>query len=533
MDIEQSKKAISSNETYLGIELGSTRIKAVLIDKANNQIASGSHTWENNLENGYWTYSLSDIWNGLRDCYKNLSEDILKKYNMKLISTGAMGISAMMHGFLVMGKNNKLLTPFRTWRNTTTEEASKRLTDLFGFNIPQRWSVAHLYQAILNRDPYLYEICYLTTLAGYVHWQLTGEKIIGIGDASGMFPIDDGTRNYNSRMLDQFNELILDEGFPWKLDSILPRVLLAGDKAGILSEEGARLLDPSGILESGIPLCPPEGDAGTGMVATNSIRKRTGNLSAGTSVFAMVVLERPLKKAYPEIDMVTTPSGDPVAMVHCNNFTSDIDAWVKLLAEAATLLGAVFDTDTLYKTLYNQMEDGDEDCGGLISYNYISGEPVTKLSEGRPLFMRLPDAKFSLANFMRTHLYSACASLKIGMDILLESEHTELDSITGHGGFFKVPGIGQRVIAAALKVPVSVMATAGEGGPWGIALLASFMRNKKENESLDNYLLTRVFMDKNGVVVKPKSDDVEGFNRFMDLYKKSLIIEKAAVDAVK
>ncbi len=533
MDIEQSKNAISCNETYLGIELGSTRIKAVLIDKANNQIASGSHTWENRFENGFWTYSLDDIWNGLRDCYSNLSEDVLRKYDMKLKSIGAMGISAMMHGFIVVGKDNKLLTPFRTWRNTTTEKASKCLTELFGFNVPQRWNVAHLYQAILNLEPYVSEISYLTTLAGYVHWQLTGEKVIGIGDASGMFPIDDETKNYNAHMLEQFDELNANKGLPWKLVNILPKVLLAGEEAGMLTEEGAKLIDPSGILGFGIPLCPPEGDAGTGMVATNSVRKRTGNISAGTSVFAMVVLERPLKKAYPEIDMVTTPSGNPVAMVHCNNFTSDIDAWVKLLGEAATLLGAVFDTDTLYTTLYNQMEHGEVDCGGLISYNYISGEPVTKLSEGRPLFMRLPDAKLSLANFMRTHLYSACASLKIGMDILLESEHTELDSITGHGGFFKVPRIGQRVIAAALKVPVSVMATAGEGGPWGIALLASFMVNKQENESLEDFLLTRVFAGKHGLVVNSNQDDVEGFNKFMDLYKKGLIIEKTAVDTVK
>jgi sugar (pentulose or hexulose) kinase len=532
MERDQSKIAISSNETYIGIELGSTRIKAVLINKAHNQIASGSHNWENRLENGFWTYSLEDIWNGLRDCYTKLSADFLKKYHTKLIYTGALGVSAMMHGYIAIGKDEKLLTSFRTWRNTTTEVASRRLTELFGFNIPQRWSVAHLYQAILNGEKHVNEICFLTTLAGYIHWQLTGEKVLGVGDASGMFPISDMTRQFDDRMLSQFDKLVEEKNFPWKLSKIMPKVLLAGEWAGVLTAEGAKLLDPTGTLQAGIPLCPPEGDAGTGMVATNSVRKRTGNISAGTSVFAMAVLEHPLKKAYPEIDMVTTPSGDPVAMVHCNNCTTDIDAWVKLLGEAAMLLGAKFDTDTLYNKLLSQMTDGDADGGGLLSYNYISGEPITKLSEGRPLFMRMPDAKFNLANFMRTHLYSACASLKIGMDILLENEHTELDSISGHGGFFKVPGIGQRVMAAALRIPVSVMATASEGGPWGMAILASYMQNKM-GKTVADYISENVFSETECSTANPITTDVDGFAVFMRRYKSSIVAEKVTAEEFK
>lgn len=527
MDTQKIKNAIKNGETYLGIEFGSTRIKAVLIDSEHEPVASGSHTWENRFENGFWTYSLDDIWDGLRDCYAQLARDVHEKYGVVLKSVGAMGISAMMHGYMAFDNNGKLLTPFRTWRNTCTGEASERLTELFAFNIPQRWSIAHLYQAILNGEQHVPNICYLTTLAGYIHWQLTGQKVLGIGDASGVFPINDATRQYDDSMLKAFDGLVKEKGFEWKLTDILPQILPAGGNAGALTEEGAKLIDSSGTLEPGIPMCPPEGDAGTGMVATNSVRKRTGNVSAGTSVFAMAVLEKPLSKVYPEVDMVTTPSGDPVAMVHCNNFLGDIDVWVKLLGEAAAALGAEFDTDKLYNTLYNIALEGDADCGGLLSYNYISGEHVTGFEQGRPLFMRLPDAKFSLANFMRTHLYSACASLKIGMDILFE-ENVKLDSMTGHGGFFKVPVVGQKVMAALLEAPVNVMATASEGGPWGMAILAAYMNNKKD-EAFDDYLF-RIFAAAECRTVKPDSSDIAGFKKYIEQYKASFEVERAAAE---
>ncbi|OQB20410.1 MAG: L-fuculokinase [Firmicutes bacterium ADurb.Bin182] len=529
MEAQKNKSIIQNGETYLGIELGSTRIKAVLIDKEHNRVAEGSESWENRFENGIWTYSLDDIWSGIRKCYLQLYSDVYDKFGVKLEKVGAIGISAMMHGYMAFSKDGKLLVPFRTWRNTMTADAAEKLSKLFGFNIPQRWSIAHLYQAILNGEEHVSNISFLTTLSGYIHRQLTGEKALGIGDASGMFPVDDATRQFDSRMLKQFDELIAGRGFAWKIADILPRVLPAGEKAGVLTEEGARLLDTTGTLKAGILLCPPEGDAGTGMVATNSIRKRTGNISAGTSVFAMSVLEKPLKKAYPEIDMVTTPSGNPVAMVHCNNCTSDMDAWIKLLGEAAALLGAEFDTNALYNKLLNSALDGDADCGGLLSYNYVSGEHVTGFSEGRPLFMRTPDANFSLANFIRAHLYSACASLKIGMDILLENEHIELDFITGHGGFFKVPGIGQRVMASALKVPVSVMATAGEGGPWGMAILAKYAHSNG-GKTLADYLSDNVFANAACSVIEPNHSDSDGFREFMERFKSCLAVEKAAVN---
>jgi sugar (pentulose or hexulose) kinase len=528
--MQTPETALKSADTYLGIELGSTRIKAVLIDKAHNQIASGGHEWENQLENGIWTYSLDNVWTGIQRCFAALAADVRKKYGVKLETVGAIGVSAMMHGYLAFDRENRLLVPFRTWRNTITEKAAEELTEHFGFHIPQRWSIAHLYQAILNGEKHVNDIHYLTTLAGYVHWQLTGEKVIGIGDASGMFPVNDASRQYDARMLKQFDELTADKHFPWALSEILPRVLMAGDNAGVLTEKGAQLLDPSGTLKAGIPMCPPEGDAGTGMVATNSVRPRTGNVSAGTSVFAMVVLERPLSKVYPEVDLVTTPSGDAVAMVHCNNCTGDIDAWMKLLGEAASLLGAQFDMNALYGKLFACGLEGDTDCGGLLSYNYISGEHVTGLTEGRPLFVRLPNASFSLANFMRTHLYSACASLKIGMKVLTEQERAALDSVTGHGGFFKVPGVGQRIMAAAINAPVTVMATAGEGGPWGMALLAAYMVNKQD-ESLNDYLGNRVFSNAQCATAMPVASDVAGFEAFMKQYQAALNVEKAAAQA--
>ncbi len=520
------------NDTYLGIELGSTRIKAVLIDKAHSPVATGSHTWENRLEDGMWTYSLDDIWTGICDCYAKLAADVQDKYGMKLNTVGAIGVSAMMHGYMAFDKDGRQLVPFRTWRNTITGEASEKLTELFGFAIPQRWSIAHLYQAILNGEEHVKDLSFHTTLAGYIHWKLTGEKVLGIGDASGMFPIDDATRQYDKHMLAQFDALIADKKYPWTLTDILPGILPAGEQAGTLSEQGALLLDPTGTLGAGVPMCPPEGDAGTGMVATNSVRRRTGNVSAGTSVFAMIVLEKPLSKVYPEVDMVTTPSGDAVAMVHCNNCLGDLDAWVKLLGEAGQLLGARFDTKTLYSKLLTSALEADADCGGLLSYNYISGEHVTGFHEGRPLFMRMPEAQFSLSNFMRTHLYSACASLKIGMKILLEKEGAALDSITGHGGFFKDAYVGQRIMAAAMGAPVTVMATAGEGGPWGIAILAAYMQNK-QGDTLPDYLSNRVFANSERATVKPDEADVAGFMTFMNRYQPGLAVEHAAVDTLQ
>ena len=512
---------------FLGLELGSTRIKAVLIDEAHRPIASGSFAWENRLENGVWTYDLADAWHGVQACYAALAKDYREKFGEPLTTLGGIGISAMMHGYLAFGAQGELLTPFRTWRNTTTGEAAEKLTALFSFNIPLRWSVAHLYQAMLNGEAHVNKIARLTTLAGYVHTMLSGVHAVGVGEASGMFPIDSKTGQYDAKMLAEFDELAAD--MPWKLNDLLPRVLTAGETAGFLTEEGAKLLDPTGRLQSGIPFCAPEGDAGTGMVATNSVKPRTGNVSAGTSVFLMAVLEQSLSRVYPEIDMVTTPAGDPVAMVHCNNCSSDIDAWVSLFREAASLLGAKFDTDMLYNTLLGAANAGEADCGGLLSFNYLSGESVTGFDEGRPLFARLPDARFTLANFMRLHLSTACGALNLGMEIL-KNESVALDSVTGHGGFFKVEGVGQRVMAAALNAPVTVMATAGEGGPWGMAILAAYMKQKKDGESLAGYLQYSVFAGSAGKTMLPLEEDVQGFARFMERYKKGLVIERAAVE---
>jgi len=451
------------------------------------------------------------------------------KYGKQLTTFGGIGISAMMHGYMAFDSDDNMLVPFRTWRNTITGEAAEKLTELFGFNIPQRWSIAHLYQAILNQEPHVKDINYLTTLAGYIHWQLTGEKALGIGDASGMFPINDDTRKYDKAMIDKFNSL---NCFNRKLNDILPEILMAGENAGTLTEKGAKLLDPSGTLKAGIPICPPEGDAGTGMTATNAVRQKTGNVSAGTSVFAMVVLEKALSKVYPQIDMVTTPSGDAVAMVHCNNCTGDLDAWVNLIGEAARLLDAEFDMNTLYAKLYSSAMQGDKACGGLLSYNYISGEHITGAEEGRPMFVRKPDAEFTLSNFMRTHLYSSCASLKIGMNILLNNEGVALESITGHGGFFKQAYEGQRIMSSALNATVNVMGTAGDGGPWGMSVLAAYMINKK-NESLADYLSDKVFADVRVSSIEPQKEDVEGFNRFLEQYQSSIVVEKAVAKTFK
>jgi len=528
-----TQKALESGKTVLGVEFGSTRIKAVLIDEDHTPIASGSYEWENRYENGIWTYSLEDVWTGLQESYHNLSNQVLEKYNTPHQSIGAIGFSAMMHGYLAFDANGNLLVPFRTWRNTITGEAAEKLTDLFQFNIPQRWSIAHLYQALLNNEPHVKDISHLTTLAGYVHWKLTGQKVLGVGEASGMFPIDSNTNDYDKRMLEQFNELLKVENISWKLEDILPKVLLAGEAAGVLTEEGARLIDPTGPLRAGIPLCPPEGDAGTGMVATNSVAERTGNVSAGTSVFAMIVLEKDLSKVYPEIDMVTTPTGKPVAMVHSNNCTSDLNAWVDLFQEFTHSLGVEVSESKLYEMLYQKALTGDADGGGLLAYNYLSGEHITHLEEGRPLFVRTPESRFTLSNFMRTHLFSSLGALKIGLDILFEKEQVRIDQILGHGGFFKTQEVGQKIMAAAMNVPVSVMETAGEGGPWGMALLASYMLHQSANQPLEAYLSEEVFAGEIGTTIAPDPADVVGFTAFMERYKKGLGIERAAVDGLR
>ena len=527
------KNTIVNGKAVLGIEFGSTRIKAVLVDENNMPIASGDHDWENRLENGVWTYTLEDIWTGLQDCYQKMTEDVKEKYGVAVEKLAAIGFSAMMHGYLAFDKEGNLLGPFRTWRNTMTQEASEALTKVFNFHVPQRWSIAHLYQAILNGEEHVPQVDFFTTLDGYIHWQLTGEKVLGVGSASGMFPIDSTIKDYDKAMIQKFDELVAPKGFPWKLEHLLPKVLLAGDKAGVLTEEGAKKLDPTGTLQAGCPLCPPEGDAGTGMVATNSVKQRTGNVSAGTSVFAMIVLEKALKRVHEEIDMVTTPSGDAVAMVHCNNCTSDLNAWVNIFKEFAESFGIDVDMNKLFGTLYNKALEGDKDCGGLLAYNYFSGEHITGFEEGRPMFVRTPDSKFSLANFMRANLYTSLGALKVGLDILLKEEEVAIDRITGHGGLFKTKGVGQKILAAAMDATVSVMKTAGEGGAWGIALLASYMVNKDAGEALEDYLQNKVFGGDEGEKMDPDPEDVKGFDEFIKRYRAGFPIERAAVDALK
>lgn len=527
------KNTIANGKAVLGIEFGSTRIKAVLVDENNMPIASGDHDWENRLENGVWTYTLEDIWTGLQDCYQKMTEDVKEKYGVAVEKLAAIGFSAMMHGYLAFDKEGNLLVPFRTWRNTITQEASEALTKVFNFHVPQRWSIAHLYQAILNGEEHVPQVDFFTTLDGYIHWQLTGEKVLGVGSASGMFPIDSTIKDYDKAMIQKFDELVAPKGFPWKLEHLLPKVLLAGDKAGVLTEEGAKKLDPTGTLQAGCPLCPPEGDAGTGMVATNSVKQRTGNVSAGTSVFAMIVLEKALKRVHEEIDMVTTPSGDAVAMVHCNNCTSDLNAWVNIFKEFAESFGIDVDMNKLFGTLYNKALEGDKDCGGLLAYNYFSGEHITGFEEGRPMFVRTPDSKFSLANFMRANLYTSLGALKVGLDILLKEEEVAIDRITGHGGLFKTKGVGQKILAAAMDATVFVMKTAGEGGAWGIALLASYMVNKDAGEALEDYLQNKVFGGDEGEKMDPDPEDVKGFDEFIKRYRAGFPIERAAVDALK
>lgn len=528
-----TQQAIERGQTTLGIEFGSTRIKAVLIGPDHAPIAAGSYDWENRYDNGNWTYRLEDVWTGVQASFRQLSDAVRVQYDTPLQTVGAIGVSAMMHGYLPFDADGKLLVPFRTWRNTSTQPAAAKLTELFQFNIPLRWSIAHLYQAILNEEAHVKDISHLTTLAGYVHWQLCGAKVVGVGEASGMFPIDSQTNTYNARMLELFNERLDVAKLPWKLQDILPDVLSAGTAAGVLTQAGATLLDPTGHLRAGIPLCPPEGDAGTGMVATNSVAARTGNVSAGTSVFAMIVLEQPLSNVYPEIDLVTTPTGKPVAMVHSNNCTSDLNAWVNLFAEFTQALGVELSEAQLFALLYTQVLAGDADAGGLLAYNYVSGEHITHLAEGRPLFVRTPASRFTLANFMRVHLFAALGALKIGLDILFDQERVRLDTILGHGGFFKTKDVGQKVMAAAMHVPVSVMESAGEGGAWGSALLAAYLLRKAPQETLEAYLANQVFAGEQGTTIAPDPQDVAGFTAFMERYKQGLVIERTAVDTLR
>ena len=526
-----TRNDIESGNAVLGIEFGSTRIKSVLIDNEHRVIASGSHEWENSFLNGVWTYSEQDILSGLQRSYASLKQDVMNRYGVRLTRIGALGISAMMHGYLPFDQNMKLLTPFRTWRNTITEEASQALTERFSFNIPQRWCLSHLYQAILNHEDHIGEIRFFTTLAGWIHFLLTGNKVLGVGDASGMMPIDSTTCDYRQDMVDQFNEMIADCHLPWKLEEILPKVLSAGADAGKLTKAGASLLDPDGELQEGCPCCPPEGDAGTGMVATNSIKPRTGNVSAGTSIFSMIVLEKPLKDLHPEVDIVTTPVGDQVAMVHCNSCSSDINAWISLFMEFAELMDVPTDKGQVFSRMFSKALEGEKNCDGIISFNYFAGEPVTGLPEGRPMMVRKPDSKLTLGNFMRSLIYSSMSTLKYGMD-LLNSENVSIDRVYGHGGLFKTKGVAQSILAAAIHAPVTVMETAGEGGAWGMALLADYMLHYA-GISLDEYLTRHVFDSVEQTTVSPDPEDVAGFDLYMKDYIGCLPAEKAAVDGLR
>ncbi|UQU62735.1 ATPase [Couchioplanes caeruleus] len=519
---------IAQGRTALGIELGSTRIKAVLIGPDHQPLAVGSHDWENQYVDRMWTYSLDAVREGLQQCYAALAADVQRRYGAELTTVGALGVSAMMHGYLAFDAAGELLTPFRTWRNTHTGAATERLSAEFGHNIPHRWSVAHLYQAILDGEEHVGRLAHLTTLAGYVHWQLTGEQVLGVGDASGMFPVDIATGGYDTTMLARFDELAAEAGTGLTLAGLLPGIKAAGEPAGQLTDAGAKLLDPTGRLQAGIPLCPPEGDAGTGMVATNSVAPRTGNVSAGTSIFAMVVLEQPLSRVHPELDLVTTPAGDLVAMVHCNNGASELNAWAGLFTEFAAALGAPSDPSTVFETLFTAALAGAPDCGGLMAYNYLSGEPITGLEEGRPLFLRSPGSRFDLATFMRTHLFAALATLRIGMDVLQKDEGVRLDAMFAHGGLFKTRGVAQKFLAAAIDTPVSVGDVAAEGGAWGIAVLAAYLRDRTPGQSLAGYLTDRVFEGAALQTEAPAPDDVAGFEAFIGRYRAGLAVEEAA-----
>lgn len=528
-----ARSTICAGKAVLGIELGSTRIKGVLVGEDYKPLAQGSHEWENQLVDGLWSYSVEDVWSGLQDCYANLRANVKKQYDVELENLASIGISAMMHGYMAFDKKGDILVPFRTWRNTNTGRAAKELSDLFVFNVPLRWSISHLYQCILDKEPHVKNIDYLTTLAGYVHWKLTGEKVLGVGDASGMLPVDSSTKDYDKTMVCKFDELVAPLDLGWKLLDILPKSIPAGNDAGRLTAEGASLLDVSGHLKPGIPLCPPEGDAGTGMAATNAVKQRTGNVSAGTSSFSMIVVEKELSKPYEVIDMITTPDGSPVAMVHCNNCTSDLNGWAGLFREYQEAMGIPVNMGDIYEKLFRLADKGDADCGGLVSFNYVSGEPVTGFSDGRPLFVRSATDKFTLANFMRSILYSTVCALKAGNDILFKDEKVKVDRITGHGGLFKTEGVGQRILAAALDSPISVMETAGEGGAWGIALLAAYLVRNDNGKSLADWLDDEVFAGNDGQSVNPNPDEVEGFNKYLKAYMDALPIERAAVDCKK
>ena len=528
--VTDARQAIGERRTTLGIELGSTRIKAVLIGPDYAPLAVGSHDWENQYVDRIWTYSLDAVWTGLQQCYAALAADVQQRYEVELTSVGALGISAMMHGYLALDSDGELLTPFRTWRNTNTGEAAERLSAEFRHNIPHRWSIAHLYQAILNGEDHVADIAQLNTLAGYVHWQLTGEMVLGIGDASGMFPIDVAGSCYDATMLARFNQLAAEAGVQLTLADLLPAIKVAGEPAGQLTADGAALLDPTGRLRPDVLMCPPEGDAGTGMVATNSVAPRTGNVSAGTSIFAMIVLESELSRIHRELDLVTTPAGDLVAMVHCNNGASELNAWAALFAEFARALGSAASTSTIFETLFTAALDGAADCGGLMAYNYLSGEPITGLDEGRPLFLRSPDGVLDLGTFMRTHLFASLATLRIGMDILQKEEGVRLEAMFAHGGLFKTKGVAQRFLAAAINTPVSVGDVAAEGGPWGIAVLAGFLANRAEGQNLADFLTTQVFAETTLETVDPDPADVDGFEAFIQRYLAALPVERAAVD---
>lgn len=529
-DLARTRAAITAGATVLGIELGSTRIKACLVDADGVPVASGSHDWENQFVDRTWTYSLDAVWTGLRECVASLLADVQDTYGVPLAAVRALGVSAMMHGYLAFDSDGELLVPFRTWRNTTTERAAAELTELLGHNIPQRWSIAHLYQAVLDEEPHVPQVAAITTLAGYVHWRLTGRRVLGVGDASGVFPVDPATRGYDRGMVSTFDGLVADRHPGLRLDDVLPEVLVAGQEAGRLTAEGAALLDPTGTLQPGAALCPPEGDAGTGMVATGSVAPRTGNISVGTSIFAMVVLEKPLQRVHTEIDLVTTPAGDLVAMVHCNNGASELAAWAEVFRQFTVALGTGVDSDTVFGTLLRSALAGDPDGGGLLAYNYLSGEPITGLAEGRPLFVRTPDSRLTLANFMRAQVYGAFGTLSLGMRILA-AEGVEVDSLFAHGGLFRTAGVAQRLLAAAVGAPVAVGRTAGEGGAWGIALLAAYLDVAADTD-LGEYLGAQVFGDAELDVQEPDADDVQGFTRYLERYAAGLAVEQAAIGAL-
>lgn len=528
MIIEEVKMKIESGDTSLGIELGSTRVKAILIDDTFRVIASGESEWENELNvDGYWTYSEKLIWEKLQEAYSNLVINIKNEYNISLVTVGSIGFSAMMHGYIALDQEGELLVPFRTWRNGNTDQATKVLSQLFEFNIPHRWSVAHLYQAVLNQESHLSDINQITTLAGYIHWKLTGERVLGIGDASGMFPIDPKINQFNAHMLSQFNELIKDKNYPWSIEDVLPKVLVAGEHAGALSEQGAKLLDVSGRLESGISLAPPEGDAGTGMVATNSIKKGTANVSAGTSAFAMVVLDKDLKHVYPEIDIVTTPTGAEVAMVHTNNCTSEINYWMSLFKEVFDVMGIEISMSDLFEKLFKHSSKSDDDMGELLVYGFHSGENIINVEEGRPMLVRNPNGNFNLANFIKANLYSAFATMKIGMDILLEKENINIAETIAHGGIFKTPKVAQSILAAVMESAVTVMDTASEGGAWGIAILASYL-NESKQLNLEEYLDTKVFNNVESTTIEPIAENIEHYKVYIDRFVSALKLEQDA-----